>query len=115
MEVFLGLPAADGIGIGTAFVIPDKVQRAIPQHRISIDQINKGWSRFEAACQTVILNLNEKLDSLSKTNPRDMAQREIFETYTLMLEDPVFNKEVRDFYEKQLFNIEYTIQFKAQE
>lgn len=115
MEVFLGLPAADGIGIGTAFVIPDKVQRAIPQHRISIDQINKGWSRFEAACQTVILNLNEKLDSLSKTNPRDMAQREIFETYILMLEDPVFNKEVRDFYEKQLFNIEYTIQFKAQE
>ena len=115
MEVFLGIPAADGIGIGTAFVIPDKVKRAIPQHHINIDQINKGWTRFEAASQTVILNLNEKLDSLSKTNPKDMAQREIFETYVLMLEDPVFNKEVKDFYENQLFNIEYTIQFKAQE
>lgn len=115
MEVFLGIPAAEGIGIGTAFVIPDTVKRAIPQHHISIDQLNKGWTRFETACQTVIFNLNEKLDSLSKIEPKDRAQREIFETYILMLEDPVFNKEVKDFYKNQLFNIEYTIQFKAQE
>lgn len=115
MEVFLGIPAAEGIGIGTAFVIPDAVKRAIPQHHISIDQLNKGWSRFETACQTVIFNLSEKLETLSKTAPKDKAQREIFETYILMLEDPVFNKEVKDFYESQLFNIEYTIQFKAQE
>lgn len=115
MEVFLGIPAAEGIGIGTAFVIPDAVKRAIPQHHISIDKLNKGWTRFENACQTVIFNLNEKLDSLSKTDPKDRAQREIFETYILMLEDPVFNKEVKDFYKNQLFNIEYTIQFKAQE
>lgn len=115
MEVFLGIPAAEGIGIGTAFVIPDAVKRAIPQHHISIDQLNKGWTRFETACQTVIFNLNEKLDSLSKIDPKDRAQREIFETYILMLEDPVFNKEVKDFYKNQLFNIEYTIQFKAQE
>lgn len=115
MEVFLGIPAAEGIGIGTAFVIPDAVKRAIPQHHISIDQLNKGWSRFETACQTVIFNLSEKLETLSKTDPKDKAQREIFETYILMLEDPVFNKEVKDFYESQLFNIEYTIQFKAQE
>ena len=39
MEVFLGIPAADGIGIGTAFVIPDPVKRAITQHHIKIDQV----------------------------------------------------------------------------
>ena len=115
MEVFLGIPAADGTGIGTAFVIPDPVKRAIPQHHINIDQINRGWSRFEAAVQTVTLGLSEHLDSLSKTNERDRAQREVFETYILMLEDPVFKQEVRDFYENQLFNIEYTVQFKAEE
>ena len=115
MEVFLGIPAADGTGIGTAFVIPDPVKRAIPQHHINIDQINKGWSRFEAAVQTVTLGLSEHLDSLSKTSERDRAQREVFETYILMLEDPVFKQEVRDFYENQLFNIEYTVQFKAEE
>ncbi len=115
MEVFLGIPAADGTGIGTAFVIPDPVKRAIPQHHINIDQINRGWSRFEAAVQTVTLSLSEHLDSLSKTSERDRAQREVFETYILMLEDPVFKQEVRDFYENQLFNIEYTVQFKAEE
>lgn len=115
MEVFLGIPAADGTGIGTAFVIPDPVKRAIPQHHINIDQINRGWSRFEAAVQTVTLELSEHLDSLSKTSDRDKAQREVFETYILMLEDPVFKQEVRDFYENQLFNIEYTVQFKAEE
>lgn len=115
MEVFLGIPAADGTGIGTAFVIPDPVKRAIPQHHINIDQINRGWSRFEAAVQTVTLELSEHLDSLSKTSDRDKAQREVFETYILMLGDPVFKQEVRDFYENQLFNIEYTVQFKAEE
>ena len=115
MEVFLGIPAADGTGIGTAFVIPDPVKRAIPQHHINIDQLNKGWSRFEAAVQTVTLGLSEHLDSLSKTSERDRAQREVFETYILMLEDPVFKQEVREFYENQLFNIEYTVQFKAEE
>ena len=56
MEVFLGIPAADGTGIGTAFVIPDPVKRAIPQHHINIDQINRGWSRFEAAVQAGIFD-----------------------------------------------------------
>lgn len=115
MEVFLGIPAADGIGIGTAFVIPDAVKRAIPQHHIKIDQINKHWLRFENAVQTVTLELSSYLDSLSKTDPRDKAQREVYETYILMLGDPVFNKEVKDFFESELFNIEYTVQFKAEE
>jgi len=115
MEVFFGIPAADGTGIGTAFVIPDPVKRAIPQHRISIDQVNKEWNRFEMATESVVLNLNMKLDSLSKINDRDKIQREVFETYILMLEDPVFKKEIQEFHSKELFNIEYSIQYKAQE
>ena len=115
MEVFLGIPAADGIGIGTAFVIPDPVKRAIPQHHIKIDQVTNEWTRYEAAVQSVTLEISEHLDSLSKTDPKDKVQREVFETYILMLSDPVFTKEVKDFFEKELFNIEYTIQFKAEE
>lgn len=115
MEVFLGIPAADGIGIGTAFVIPDPVKRAIPQHHIKIDQVTNEWIRYEAAVQSVTLEISEHLDSLSKTDPKDKVQREVFETYILMLSDPVFTKEVKDFFEKELFNIEYTIQFKAEE
>ena len=115
MEVFLGVPAVDGSGIGTAFVIPEPVKRAIPQHRIKIDELNEGWERFEIAVQTVTLQLSEHLDTLSKTSNKDKAQREVFETYILMLGDPVFNKEVKDFYAKELFNIEYTVQFKSEQ
>lgn len=115
MEVFLGVPAAEGTGIGTAFVIPDPVKRAILQHRIKIDQINRGWERFEFACQTVIQDISEQLETLSKTDPKDKIQREVYETYILMLEDPVFNKELKDFFQRELFNIEYSVNFKAEE
>ena len=79
MEVFLGLAAAEGTGIGTAFVIPDPVKRAILQHRIKIDQTNRGWERFELACQTVIQDISEQLETLSKTDPKDKIQREVYE------------------------------------
>ena len=115
MEVFLGVPAADGTGIGTAFVIPDAVKRAIPQHRIKIDQTNRGWERFELASQSVIQDITEQLELLSKTDAKDKIQREVYETYILMLEDPVFNKELKDFYQRELFNIEYSVNFKAEE
>ncbi len=115
MEVFLGIPAAEGTGIGTAFVIPDAVKRAIPQHHIKIDELNEGWQQFEAAIQTVTLQLSEHLDTLSKTSEQDKIQREVYETYILMLSDPVFLKEVKDYYKKELYNIEYTVQTKAEE
>lgn len=115
MEVFLGISAAEGTGMGTAFVVPDPVKRAIRQHHIKIDQINSGWTHFLNSVEAVVLELNMHLDSLSKTSEKDKAQREVFETYILMLEDPVFRKEVRDFYEKELFNIEYSVQYKAEE
>lgn len=115
MEVFLGIPAAEGIGIGTAFVVPEPVKRAIHQHRIKIDQTATGWARFERAVKSVILNLSNDLEALSKTDEKDKIQREIFETYILMLEDPVFNKELKDFYETELYNIEYTVQLKSEQ
>ncbi|MCQ2573364.1 MAG: phosphoenolpyruvate--protein phosphotransferase [Treponema sp.] len=115
MEVFLGIPAADGVGIGTAFVVPEPVKRAIQQHRIKIDQLNKGWTRFENAVQAVTLDLTDHLDSLSETDEQDKIQKEVFETYILMLGDPVFLKEVKTFYESEQYNIEYTVQFKSEE
>ena len=115
MEVFLGISATDGVGIGTAFVIPDPVKRAIPQHRIKIDQLNKGWTRFENAIQAVTLDIADHLDTLSPTDEQDKIQKEVFETYILMLGDPVFLKEVKSFYEEEQFNIEYAVQSKAEE
>ena len=115
MEVFLGISAAEGTGIGTAFVIPEPVKRIISQQRINIEQLSKGWSRFLLAVDAVQTRLSDSLNSLSKTSKKDKAQREVFETYILMLADPVFINELQGFYEKELYTIEYSVQLKSEE
>ena len=114
MEVFLGISAADGIGIGSAFLIPDPVKRIIPQNKILEKDLEKGWKRFENAKEIISADISEKLSKLANKK-ENAAQREIFEAYILMLADPVFLKEVKDEYEKTLYNIEYTIEYKAEE
>lgn len=115
MEVFFGVPAADGIGIGTAFVIPDTVERAVVQRRIKESQLEEGWSRFEKGISTVTQNISVSLASLDPDDSNTIIQREVFETYILMLGDPVFLDEVKKFYYQEKFAIEYTVQFKAEE
>ena len=39
MEVFLGISAVEGTGIGSAFLIPDTVKRVIPQNQITKNDI----------------------------------------------------------------------------
>lgn len=114
MEVFLGVSAADGAGIGSAFLIPDQIKRAIPQTKISKEDIEEGWERFTSAKTAVAEDITEKLSKLP-VDKSTAIQREIFEAYILMLNDPVFLREVRTEYETTLFNIEYTLNFKSEE
>lgn len=114
MEVFLGISAADGTGAGPAFVIPEPVKRVITKKKISSLKIEESWQRFKRAISYVTSDVSEQLAQLPKDKKTDI-QREIFETYILMLADPVFLKEVRDYFEKNLYNIEYTISVKAEE
>ena len=114
MEVFLGVSAADGAGIGSAFLIPDQIKRAIPQTKISKEDIEEGWERFTSAKTAVAEDITEKLSKLP-VDKSTAIQREIFEAYILVLSDPVFLKEVRTEYETTLFNIEYTLNFKSEE
>lgn len=115
MEVFFGISAADGVGIGPAFAIPKRVERVIPQKNITPYEIDEGWNRFEEAVKVVVEDVKEKLAKLPKDNKSCELQREIFDTYILMLADPVFLKEVKDEYCKSLNNIEWTLNVKAEE
>ncbi len=45
----------------------------------------------------------------------DKTQKEIFETYLIMLSDPVFIKEVKTAYHNELYNIEYILNKKIDE
>jgi phosphoenolpyruvate-protein phosphotransferase (PTS system enzyme I) len=115
MEVFLGIPAADGIGVGTAFVIPEAVKRAIPQKHVRNEDIAEGWNRFQTSIKVVTSQIAQQLETLPKEIKANDTQREILETYILMLGDPVFLDELKKDYETKLYNIEYTINIKAEE
>lgn len=109
MNVVLGLSASTGIGIGKAFVLPEIKEKVIPKEKITSDQLAEGWDRFTQACNIVQTLIDKQLQSL----PKDNLQRIIFETYQLMLADPVFIQEVKDFYEQELFNIEHILSIKV--
>jgi phosphoenolpyruvate-protein phosphotransferase (PTS system enzyme I) len=115
MEVFLGIPAADGIGVGTAFVIPEAVKRAIPQKHVRNEDIAEGWNRFQTSIKAVTSQIAQQLETLPEEIKANDTQREILETYILMLGDPVFIDELKNDYETKLYNIEYTINIKAEE
>ncbi|MBQ5998789.1 MAG: phosphoenolpyruvate--protein phosphotransferase [Treponema sp.] len=115
MEVFLGISAASGAGIGPAFLVPESVKRSIPRNIVKASDMEAGWTRFEKAVQIVTADVSDRLASLPSGEKSNDVQREILETYILMLADPVFLKELKDYYEKELFNIEYVVHKKSQE
>ena len=105
MRILQGVSASSGIGIGKVFIIPDTEKRIIPQREIATSEIDEGWKRFCNAVKTVQLHITVSIGELLK----DDLQRIIFETYQLMLDDPVFVQQVRTAYEKDLFNIEHIL------
>ncbi len=111
MNVILGISAASGIGIGPAFVLPEEKERIIPHHHIPKEDVAKEWKRFDDAVEVVQNEIKTHLAELDQEN----LQRVIFETYQLMLSDPVFLGEVKDALEQELFNIEHTLEIKVEE
>jgi len=111
MNVILGISAAGGLGIGPAFVVPEEKERIIPKTKITAEKIAGGWKRFEKAVDKIQGQISKHLETLEQKS----LQRVIFETYQLMLADPVFLAEVKQSYETNLFNIEYTLNQKVEE
>ncbi|MFA6937550.1 MAG: phosphoenolpyruvate-utilizing N-terminal domain-containing protein, partial [Treponema sp.] len=111
MNVILGISAAGGIGIGSAFVVPEEKERVIPKNKITLEKTTAGWKRFEKAVDKIQAQISKNLEKLDAKS----LQRVIFETYQLMLADPVFLAEVKKSFEQNLYNIEYTLNEKVEE
>lgn len=111
MNVLLGTPAAGGINVGKAFVLPEEQERKIPKVNIKLQDVQNEWVRFENARDYVIAEVLTHLEVIDKTN----IQYEILETYHLMLCDTVFMQELKTFLEKNMYNIEYSLNYKVQE
>lgn len=111
MNIILGLSAATGTGIGKAFVLPLSQERIIPKRSISPDFLETEWAKFSDACDKVQIQIDTQLNNLTKDN----IQRAIFETYELMLTDPIFLQELKELLEKDCNNIEYALEKKIAE
>ena len=105
MNVILGVSASTGIGIGNAFILPEVQERVIPKKIISQEFRDSEWKRFEESCAEIQKQIGNHLSTLSEDN----LQRIIFETYQLMLTDPVFLKEVKDDFNNSTYNIEFIL------
>ncbi|MCR5606186.1 MAG: phosphoenolpyruvate--protein phosphotransferase [Treponema sp.] len=110
MNILQGVSASGGIGIGTAFVVPDTIKRVIPQKKISEEDRAGGWKRFTNAVKIVQLRITENIVTL----PKDDLQRVIFETYQLMLDDTTFLQQIKNAYDKESYNIEFILDREVQ-
>lgn len=111
MDVILGVSAAAGIGIGTAYVLPEEQERKIPKYRIDQQKLVSEWERLKGACDTVTEELKAHLEESGATK----EQKDVLESYLLMLSDPVFFKELEDYCNKKFYNIEYSLNLKVQD
>ena len=111
MDIFLGISASSGIGIGTAFVIPEAEARIIPQTPIAKSEHASQWSRFQTSLQTVSAQVAQQLESVKG----DKIQSEIFETYFLMLNDPEFIGDVQRTFEAGNMPVEFVLNQKTEE
>ncbi|MBD5433996.1 MAG: phosphoenolpyruvate--protein phosphotransferase [Treponema sp.] len=116
MDILFGTSISSGIGSGKAFVIPEPTQRIIPQTPIAIEQLESEWLRYTCARDSVSAQIKIRLEQInSQGKDADKTQKDIFETYALMLADPVFNGEVEDLLKRELFNVEHILKLKIEE
>ncbi|MDE5797885.1 MAG: phosphoenolpyruvate--protein phosphotransferase, partial [Treponemataceae bacterium] len=111
MDVFLGISASGGIGLGKAFVIPAAQERVIPQGQVAADEIPAQWARFQASVQAVSAQVAQDLAAVRG----DKVQGEIFETYFLMLNDPEFLGDLEKTFRAGDRTIEYVLLAKTNE
>ncbi len=111
MNILLGTSAASGMGIGKAFVLPEEQERVIPKFSITEDKISQEQQRFKDACDKVY----GQIDGTMKSKTQNDLQNVIFETYLLMLTDPVFIQEVNDGLKELKQNIESVLSLKMQQ
>lgn len=104
MNIYKGISASSGIGIGNAYFLENKKTISIPQVKIQSNEKSQGWQRFENSLSIIKSRVEEK--SASCDDPEIL---ELTQTYLLMLNDTVFIDEIKNEYNVNFYNIEYTI------
>lgn len=104
MNIYKGISASTGIGIGNAYFLENKKTISIPQVKIQNNEKSQGWQRFENSLSIIKSRLEEKAASCTDSEILELTQ-----TYLLMLNDTVFIDEIKNEYYVSFYNIEYTV------
>lgn len=103
---FKGIPASPGIVSGKAFVM-DKDDFVIEKKKISQGQIKKELARLNEA----IVNTKREIFELKERLTKELGESEsrIFDAHLLILEDPVFTRDIVGKIEKERLTAEYAL------
>ncbi|MDR0643800.1 MAG: phosphoenolpyruvate--protein phosphotransferase [Treponema sp.] len=103
MKILMGIPVSGGVALAQFFIYTEDIPLDIPRFRIQEETVQAEWSRFCSAVETARVELEDARNDSLKEN------REILDAHLLMLEDPVFHKQVRSRLETELLNIECVV------
>ncbi len=100
MNIFHGIPASWGIGIGPARIIKETLSEKFPVYEISASDVQAEWNRFLKAVESAKKDISALEESASPD------EKLIFQSHNLMLSDPEVLKAIRERLETQLQNVE---------
>lgn len=103
MITLQGISVSPGIANAQVFVIPDQEENTINTSSIAPSQIEQQWTDFLQAVEQV------KNDIQTLNNPNNAEQCQIFESYSLMLNDTVFIDQIKKKHSSSLLHIENVV------
>ncbi len=103
MNLYQGISASSGIGIGNAYFLENTQSFPIPQLLIKDNEKEKSWKRFLNSLE----NIKKELEQSSDASNKDQSM--ISETYLMMLNDTIFLSEIKSAFYSSSFNIEYIV------
>jgi phosphoenolpyruvate-protein phosphotransferase (PTS system enzyme I) len=105
-RVFKGIPASPGIAIGKAFVLED-TDLAVGRWQVPTEAVKAEVARFRVALadtrKEMLATQQQILKLLGKSHAR------LIESYLLILEDPLINKDVVENIKQNRVNAEYAL------
>jgi len=106
MNTFKGISVSPGIAEGKVFLFKED-KLSIPKYDIAINEINDELSRFFAAVENAIAEIN----NLKQKYAHQMAteEKKMLDSHILMLNDPLFKEDIGKKVEEKQLNVEWIL------
>ena len=107
MKTFTGIPASAGIVTAKALVYVEEKSPEIPQYRITEAEIPSEWDRLQKALGEAVEEMKELLERANIQ--MSWQQAGVFYAQLMMLEDTIFQDQLKENMRKSLYNIDWVV------